>query len=510
MKRKYKTIVVEDEKLIRDNIIQKVTQCDSDFIICGHAADGQEALKLVNEIIPDVVITDIRMPQLDGLELIKRIKSLHPHIMIIIISGYADFSYAQIALRLKIEDYILKPIKVEDLKKILNNVKGKLNSIKYNFLLNKWTDLVSCDKYVDFPKELLQSNNTLALVNIGNLCAGFTSIDLRTYYEEIWSKINIENKSSDKMDIFMISENMPNSKLLVFSDFENSDSESVIMDMFSYMKRILGDININIIYCRPESISNISNIVAQLRITLHQQLIMGKDKILSLDNKAVDLSPVIIDSILRSKIIHLINEDDFESLKIILLSEIKNAIDTGKPQAWIKDYIHQLLRLLQGYSKTISEAELQHVEYVLFDNMSYPLTIDITCKNIDDTLSIILHNSSDELDVENDWIKDIKAYLLENYCEDISLDDISKKFNYTSSHLIKLFKRQTGETPMKYIINLRISTAKTLLKDNPAMDIKQICECVGYYDQHYFSRIFKCITGITPSAYRQKHIRKPS
>lgn len=135
--------------------------------------------------------------------------------------------------------------------------------------------------------------------------------------------------------------------------------------------------------------------------------------------------------------------------------------------------------------------------------MAYPLSYEKFMDILEEVFSLIFQNPQDLPSKESEIIKEIKSYLLNNYCRDITLDEIARKFSYTPSHIIKMFKKETGDTPMKYIINLRISTAKSLLRDDPKMDIKQISESVGYYDQHYFSRIFKSITGSSPSDYRQ-------
>lgn len=126
--RKYKYIVAEDEHLIRQNIIKKIDSLDIPLELAGEASNGQNAISLVEELYPSLVITDIKMPQSDGLELIQYIHKNHPHIKTMILSGYNDFKYAQSALKYGAKDFLLKPIKIEELNAALQNILVLLDS----------------------------------------------------------------------------------------------------------------------------------------------------------------------------------------------------------------------------------------------------------------------------------------------------------------------------------------------------------------------------------------------
>lgn len=126
--RKYKYIVAEDEHLIRQNIIKKIDSLDIPLELAGEASNGQSAISLVEELYPSLVITDIKMPQSDGLELIQYIHKNHPHIKTMILSGYNDFKYAQSALKYGAKDFLLKPIKIEELNAALQNILVLLDS----------------------------------------------------------------------------------------------------------------------------------------------------------------------------------------------------------------------------------------------------------------------------------------------------------------------------------------------------------------------------------------------
>lgn len=118
----FKYIVVEDEHLIRDNIIKKIRSLDLPIELVGQASNGKDALELARSLHPHFIITDIKMPQMDGIELASRLYHEYPHIKVIILSGYSDFSFAQQALRYGVKDFLLKPISADTLNTCLQQL----------------------------------------------------------------------------------------------------------------------------------------------------------------------------------------------------------------------------------------------------------------------------------------------------------------------------------------------------------------------------------------------------
>lgn len=132
-KRAFSVIVAEDEPLIRRNIVKKLAECCPEFEVVCQAADGQEALEAVGELFPDVLITDIRMPVLDGLALIREVYYAFPDVKILIASGFDDFSYAKSALAFGVKDYLLKPIEVAELRKTMARIAVQLEAERKKF-----------------------------------------------------------------------------------------------------------------------------------------------------------------------------------------------------------------------------------------------------------------------------------------------------------------------------------------------------------------------------------------
>ncbi len=123
----YKIMVVDDEEEVRQSIIRQIDWSRAGFEVIGDAENGKEALEKIDQIEPDVVLTDIRMPYMDGLSLAEAIRQRHPSIKIVIFSGFDEFEYAKKAIKLNVIEYILKPVNVEELTAILKRIKGSLD-----------------------------------------------------------------------------------------------------------------------------------------------------------------------------------------------------------------------------------------------------------------------------------------------------------------------------------------------------------------------------------------------
>ena len=158
----YQIFVVEDELLIRQSIRRMVENMGEPYVCCGEASDGEMALSMMQELMPDIVLSDIRMPFLDGFELISHLKKVMPWVRVIIISGYGDFEYAQKAIRLGVDQYLLKPVRQQELVKAITELGESIERDKraQGSVEGFDPDDVHAALYQRFMKELLHGGLT--------------------------------------------------------------------------------------------------------------------------------------------------------------------------------------------------------------------------------------------------------------------------------------------------------------------------------------------------------------
>ena len=143
MGRLFKVIVADDERLIANNIARRIEESNGAFHVVFRAGTGLEALKQAGELLPDVVFSDIKMPEMDGIELISRLREKHPDILCVIVSGYSDFEYMKAAIRNSAVDYLLKPVNPEELKQLLQRLEATLLAREQQVAPRKESDAAS-------------------------------------------------------------------------------------------------------------------------------------------------------------------------------------------------------------------------------------------------------------------------------------------------------------------------------------------------------------------------------
>lgn len=156
----FTVIVAEDEELLLNNLVQKVEKADPDFQVIGTAQTGDQALALVEKLNPDLLITDIRMPVMDGISLLTRVRSQFPLIRFIITSGFSDFEYAKKAITLKVSDYLLKPVDISELQQALQKIKQEFQIAKkdYASVFNAGTAAMTSQQIASILKDFIINN----------------------------------------------------------------------------------------------------------------------------------------------------------------------------------------------------------------------------------------------------------------------------------------------------------------------------------------------------------------
>ena len=473
----YKIVLVEDEPRILDNIKTKIEKAGQGFTVVASTFNGVDALELIARTSPDVLCTDIRMPIMDGLELIKEVRKRHPEMPIIIISGYDEFDYARKAIKYDVREYLLKPIKINSLKKTLSKIKARLDVSATNFEKDTLSSLVnSLDPKIPIPAKLNGRYYSIFLLCVGNLYNQFFSEKLINKFKSCWNKIKwntiipeLMGVSEDEKKWWIIDGPLLNQKFLAIPpDGDFGDIYSTSNKLKEKISALIKPLNITI--CTTSDtipISKLNMICQQLTITLNRGLIMGRSQVLELNKTQNNKSwPVLLEPHQEHKITTLIQRNEIDLLREETINLFRSWESNEITQSLIEKNLELLIELFRQQIISISEDKIITLEKKLFEK--------------------------------------IESYIRTNFNKPISLEDIANKFAFSSSYLTKIFNNHIGQTPNKFIIYLRIEEAKQLIKSCPDLSLKEIGEIVGYPNQYYFSRIFKSITGKTPSGYRSK------
>ncbi len=531
----YKILIVDDEAVVREGIRDNIDWGGQGYSLVGDCENGLEAVEAVDRLLPDVVLTDICMPFMDGMELSRYISEKYPHMRIVILTGFEEFGYAQQAVKLKAYDFILKPITSAELKKVLSKIKSDLDAEK--------------EEREDISRLKIQLRESLPLLKerfLNRLICGNTSkreleeklqyfnirlsgeyfismvVDIDDYsaLPELepgvdnqlfpFAVFNISEEIAAGNDDSLVFQNRNDGTVIILAGSTKEDlyerSVKIAEDIKQSIERYLGftvTVGLGSMGCNLE---DIAFSYEKSLSALDYRFLLGKNQVISvLDMERNAGNSVIYNRKLDKELISEIKTGS--SVKISdIIDKIIRYLEEGyvsmhKCHVYIQQLTVSLLNLLD-------EMDIPSAE--IFKNTSSPFEEIYLLKTPED-MKVWLNRVCREIcgsvaAKRNDFCEDVvikaKEYIYGNYNdEDISLNSICKHLLISTSYFSLIFKNSTGETFIEFLSRVRIEKAMELLKSTN-MKTYEIAEKIGYGDSHYFSMVFKRMAGTTPTEYR--------
>lgn len=530
----YTLMVVDDEENVRDGLIHYFPWTEYDIQVVAQASDGDEALDLIcnKNVLPDILITDVVMSRVNGIELVQQVRKIHPNIFVIFISGYDDIEYLHSALCSKAENYILKPLNLKELQTTVKNILIQLQKRKEK---QKEFELMEKKIYKSFP--LIQEKFINNLLEVGCLNAGTIEQEL----DFLGLSYSLSNAICVLAIRLQVQENLfanPKEKYLLDFAIKNIVQELILQTFYGHIIQTQSDhFAVILTLTDSQEISAVETFANKVQETLLEVLeisvyigIGAIETNLLTAQKSYQKSLLALQkSFFNDDRIYVYEQDTTEEkyldikyyvkklddLEIFLKEKnyqksfqfLNNCIDALIDlnlieEQDIKNYCCQIIYTLTAF--------LNHAN--LLSAKDYTKQTDTICniyrqRNIASLKQITLEyldfvfNYLNHTDGQVGIVTQIKKYLNDHYKEKISLQDISDDLHIATSHMCAVFKKKTGKTIIDYLSQIRIYKAMDLLKKNNIL-VSDICYEVGYTDPGYFSKAFKKYIGISPSEYR--------
>lgn len=519
----YKFIVVDDEHLIRKGILKKIEALDLKLQFVGEADNGQDALELIKASNPDIVLTDMRMPLMDGKMLLRKLQEDFPNIKIIVISGYSDFEYLQEAISAQAADYILKPFNREEIRKALKKamdcidkelytnrkieaIEAENEQISYISDLKYLSDLI-VDQQADYDSCYLKSRKT-SLIKTCNCYALVSIYCPRNNSEALYQKLLSSSIQSDNI-LFIPGPANQNICFLLytFNKIQNFNAicsiklkayeicdylQSADFEDF-YLGISLVKTNLSIIH--EAYLDTISSLEKRDLHSFERVCFYENGDIVPCDLCWNNMEKLIF-SIESGNIIKVnqLLEDFFSKIK--LLSPLN--LITVKYNCQL--IYNKVTNMLKSYYDIINNYSLSSKYEKIMNNMFDFAVIKKEFQQLIISITSLLKEKN--IYPSDQIISNIKKYIQKNYSLDINLEKISELFFISPSYCCYLFKEKTGENFSDYINNIRIEKAKDFLS-NTDYKVYKIAKMLGYENDKYFFRIFKKFTGYTPEKFRE-------
>ncbi|WP_199615837.1 response regulator transcription factor [Paenibacillus alkalitolerans] len=482
----YRVLIVDDEPLVTCGIARLIDWKSKGFIIIGEAFDGLSALQTIREQKPDVVISDIRMPGLDGIELLDRLQEEEIEAEVILVSGYAEFAYAQQAIKLGAFDYLLKQIDKTLLAKTIDRLKEKLDKKKqeakeFDLLLNDLFDLFEPDNKIKIHNFLLNKGYDFSYPHYRFISC--------LYPSETASGLHDDAPYGNEMNVirFRTGQN----KLSYLINYDELNKPIGFLDFISDHSNDCLNVGISGIgvYSTP-----IAKLYQESDIALFSAFSQPESRIIKY--KESEMPAELTKSIWN---IELAIKEHKQELILRRLDELSEECVSQRLYIdHVSNVYNQIVSLIYKYYSD-SYTAASEVEY---SNYYQIVRQYRSIEQMFDSVKALFGSAQADISVSNEQARRIIEDIDATFTEEISLNQLAKKYKVSLAYISKLIKKETGKTYSDYILNKRLSLAKELLSD-PFLSIHEIVHRVGYKDYFHFNKLFKKHFGITPSKYRK-------
>jgi two-component system, response regulator YesN len=509
-------LIVDDEQIEREGM-QVILEKSFPNLIIKQAKNGNMAVQLAGEFEPDLILMDIKMPGMNGLEAVEIISSNYPHIKFIMVTAYDTFDYMRQAIKFGVKDYLLKPSKASDIVMTIGKVIEQITEEKVSLekskqekvALQKTLALVETDVvtqllfdhvhevHVDMLLEILEIRSTDEMfVVIVMLPSGSEK-----YYSSVKEKVR-QTKSGWVGALY--GNQLP---IIVFRKSDESyrsQATGLAREILSLSKNgkeadwFVG-------------IGNVCGSLDQIRQSYQESLIASMVTALPVKYRFYSDVPVIGD-VNNEHLVKHHKKEFSDQIRLGEWQEIQSDV-MNLIKCYESDSVHLLktqqhmLEVLWIVSRVMKEMGVETVTPLYSYQTQDYRQLRLETNQLLDKMRNSYEKHYELL--EADTIHQIKQYIIEHSSEDISLDALAKKVDLSPIYISKMFKEKLGINYIDLLTECRIEKAKKLLGD-PEKSIKEITFDVGYHDPNYFSKVFKKMCNISPKEYRRTLVGKGS
>lgn len=496
-----KILVVDDEFIIRQGIIHFVDWKKEGFEIIGEASNGKEALEIIEKMKPHIILCDIVMPVMDGIELSEVIKNQYPDIKIIVLSSYSDFDNVKKMFLNGASDYILKPTLnqktlMDSLHKVVKQMKDVSIETKQELSLTDYLSQLMSGFHVSQSLNhpfLKQTYFYLLAIS----CKGdIKKQDIKKTLENNINSYHQENvyllKSSDDVLVMILG-------FKYLPEIENL-AHKFFMKNIDYHYFVLSDY-----FCDISLLQSIyqNQILSSLKKTFY----LKDEYLMTSQNIPQTIEPLKFDVHEYSEYLYMMKlYEAIDLLKHYTKTSLLKHVDEQSLKSIVDNALYNFISVLEEHNLD--------PEYIRNFKLSTLSTLD-SCKQYEEYYRHfiqILHDlktivDNYQLELNQDVMKQIIQYLYKHYQEPLTLYDLADYFNFNYSYLSSYFNERSDLSFNECLNKIRIQKAAEMLQDKQ-YNIQEIGQMVGFSDHSYFCKVFKKLMNVTPSQYRKGLMKK--
>jgi len=526
-------MIVDDEPLNIQGLVRYIKWHELGYEIPVTMESGEEALEALVEMEIDVLISDVCMPGMGGIELVAQSKSINPHLQVLMISGYNEFEFVQDAIHVGAQAYVLKPLKLEE-------VSEKLTTMRLT--LEKTRHII--EQTSEMEKKISSSLNLVKERFVSDLIAGITLTDemLASWSDLMTLPVSLRNVQLIifGLDQYLTSGSDATERTLLGSGFK----KTVNIGLSDLEPLILAQV-------KPDEIVALHiNLAPDERVILEKQLhfiqtmvqeqygctvTIGYSRTGSQWNELADFYKEVKFMMAQAKLVEegqivrhaQIDKMEFNGFRLReeFMPNIVKLMEAGD-ESKVSEYLNRVLTILLSQEQlSFSHAQALSMSFLseLISMVKWRSTVDsdfnivmwrrlLDCNSTNEIIDMLVECVNRYMRVEkpehqnqqHHLIKKVAAFIEERIQESWTVKELAEQFNLNASYLSVLFKKEMDKTISEYVQETRITLAKRLLQD-PNIKVYEVAEQVGIQTSAYFTYLFKKIVGCTPQEFRDHH-----
>lgn len=494
-----KILLVDDDFLVRTFLSQLTDWESHGYTLVGTAQDGEEALEMVQQHQPDIIITDISMPVMDGIELIRQLKQRYPEGRVIALSCHDDFEYVKEAMRLGADEYVLKNLLTENsLLKVLESIRKTIEAPSDKLVFH------NSDQEREHYLKLLNGEDIIEEHDSSFVVSAAMAIDISDYLKHI-AKMSLEQQKKFHTSFTQICKEACENQIPVRCIHVREKHYALLMDLHT----------ISSVYEWQQQIQrNAAAIVRYAERYLAVNIKIGTSKAANIQNKPQVYWLEAVDALNEQFYAH---QSIFYGWQISACGkELPKAAQEFKEQIvkWVEQRDSGTIRRM--WSKALAEFQAEHTQTSLVQEWVYQIDCMVGVSPNDspdffeqlDGLELRYLTFQEELLIDtaqfSNPVRQTIHYLQKNYQRNISLNEAAEEVHLNAAYLSHVFRKETGVTFSEYLLSCRINKAKALLIQTNEK-VKEVGFQSGFNDYRNFCKMFKKITGMPPQNYRKQY-----
>ena len=518
-------VLADDESIQRDTlstIIQRYVSAD--IRLCSN---GRDALSLIEEELPDLLITDIRMPVMGGMELIKEVSSRYPSLKIVLISAYSEFSYAKTAITCGVSEYLLKPFRPEEIRKLLEKLDAEISAAQAQSLWDRLQKKAAANQQLmalsaslyGLPLPAGKETDLSALVPPRGRLLLFRWKSRQNHgVAKSPPPGNVLTDRQQEQLLFQLCQNFPEGiflplrkgldssecRLLVLLP-ESRSEEELLKSLSSFQQ--------NFIYWTVVASYFIEEIASLKEIFQQANQLLSYSFYYPETSQTFSLDPEVLTTVPSMLSLHAYEKTLREAVHAGKLEAAERSLKelysllSRKPRRFPTDVRYRIssmtVNILRELDSMISSREyddLLNRAYSLFSICdSFPELFQISYELLKSTSVYFVQETG-----TTDVVEDIIAYIKKHFTEDLTLPQLAENVHFSANYLSAQIKKKTGMSYINYVSLLRMEYAEQLLTGTN-LKVSEVAAKCGYHDNSYFNRIFCRKYGTTPEQYRKAH-----